>query len=117
MKTTPIFHLALTLCLIPATFYAQSNATDTLHAAPVNYYAEFADLMHGEMSVKAAPVATPSTEMFPAFVHYREVLKGQAENFPAYFETIAVASVPAADAVFAIWKVGQGSPHEAKTID
>lgn len=112
MKTITIIHFVLALGLLPAILGAQTTANE-----PVNHYAEFADLMHGEVDAKPAPVAASHTNRFPAFVHYREVMQGRAEDFPAYFEKMLASSVPPAKAVFAKWTVGQGCPHEAKTVD
>ena len=112
MKAITILLAALALGLLPATLGAQTNASE-----PINYYAEFADLMHGEMDARPAPDATPHTSRFPAFVHYREVMQGRAEDFPAYFEKMVAPSVPPAKAVFAKWTIGQECPHETKTVD
>ncbi len=100
MKAVTIFLSALAIGLLPATLGAQ---TATAHNEPVNYYAEFADLMQREMDAEAAPVATSHTNRFPAFVHYREVMKGKAEDFLTYYEPMWAPSVPAAEAVFANW--------------
>lgn len=101
MKPITFLLLALAICFTPATLIAQ-NAPE----APINYYAEFADLMHGEMDAKPDPVATPHVSKFPAFIHYREVMNGRAEDFLAHYKTIITQSVPAADAVFANWACG-----------
>ena len=106
MKSITFLLAALAIGLLPATLGAQSTTSKKVHDEPVNYYAEFAELMHGEMDAKAAPVATSHTNRFPAFVHYREVMQGKAEDFPAYYETRWAPSVPAAEAVFANWAYG-----------
>lgn len=96
------FHLAaLVLSLIPATLGAQNNTSES-----VNYYAEFADLMHDEMDATAAPVAASHTNRFPAFVHYREVMKGQPQDFPAAFANMLSATLPAADEALTEWAPG-----------
>mgnify|MGYP001037844973 CR=1 FL=1 len=112
MKSITFFLAVLALGLIPATLGAQTTATE-----PVNYYAEYADLMHGEMAAKAAPVTGAHTSRFPAFVHYREVMKGKAEDFPAYYEKIAHRSVPPARTVLTPMMLGQGCPHDAAAFD
>lgn len=88
MKTTTILRFVLALGLLPAALSAQSTSGDTAPVEPVNYFSEFADLMHEEMEAEPAPVAAPSPNRFPAFIHFREVLKGQPEDFPAYYETL-----------------------------
>jgi hypothetical protein len=98
MKPITFLLIAWAIGLLPATLGAQANSN-----GPVNYYAEFADLMHGEMDAKVAPVATAHTNRFPAFVHYREVMKDRAEDFLGFYEKMAAANVPPAEAVFANW--------------
>jgi hypothetical protein len=115
MKSITILLAALTISFLPATLHAQSSFCAGAQNEPVNYYAEFADLMHGEMDAKTAPVAAPSARRFPAFVHYREVTQGKAEDFPAYYEKIAAPGVPPAKAVFAHWTAGKDCPHAAMT--
>ena len=68
------------------------------------------------MNAKPAPVATPYVNMFPDFFHYRTVMNGKAEDFLAYYETIKVQSVPAADAVFASWVVG-GTAFKPRLVE
>ncbi len=103
MKVITILLSALALGLLPATLGAQATTGEKAHSESVNYYAEFADLMHGEPNAKPAPAATPSANRFSAFVHYREEMKGRAEDFLAYYEKIAAPAVPPANAVFAKW--------------
>ncbi len=116
MKSITILRFILAIGLLPATLGAQSNTGNITQNEPVNYYAEFADLMHGEMDAKPAPVAAHSTNRFPAFVHYRAVLKGTPQGFFEYYEKIAIPSMPPTDAVFSFWKVGQGCPHDAMAV-
>jgi hypothetical protein len=93
MKTISFFRLALALCLLPATLAAQSRARDKDHNEPINYYAEFAELMHSEAAAKSALVTSPSVNSFDAFVYYRKVMKGSAEDFIADYEAMAVSTL------------------------
>ena len=118
MKTISILLLALVIGLIPNTLDAQSANSDTAYNEPVNYFAEFADLMHEEIEVKSAPSTKPHVNRFPAFVHYRTVMNGEPENFPAYYEKIALLTVPPpVKTRFDNWTVGQGCPYEVMTAD
>jgi hypothetical protein len=112
MKVAILLRLVLAFGLFPAALGAQSPASET-----ANYFAEFADLMHAEMDAQATPVAATHTNRFPAFVHFREVVKGKAEDFPAYYEKIAPRSVPPAKTMFANRAPGQGCPHDAMVFD
>ncbi|PSR12830.1 MAG: hypothetical protein C7N36_10410 [Bacteroidetes bacterium] len=109
MKTI-FFSIALLLGIM-----TNVNAQDIY--LPVNYYAEYADLLHTEMAAKAAPVGASHTNRFPAFVHYREVMKGKAEDFLAYYEKIAPRKVPPTKTAFTTWRLGQGCPHDAPVFD
>lgn len=91
MKTIRFFRLVLALGLLPATLGAQSSASDKNHKATANYYAEFAELMHSEAAAKSALVTSPSVNSFEAFVYYREVMKGRAEDFIADYEAMAAS--------------------------
>lgn len=106
MKSITILLSALAIGLLPATLGAQTATNDKVQIEPVNYYAEFADLMHGEMDAEPAPVAAPSANRFPVFVHFREVMQGSTEDFLVYYETKMSQSVPAAEALFANWTGG-----------
>jgi len=92
MKTIRFFRFVLALSLLPATLGAQSRTNDKNHNEPVNYYAEFADLMHSEAAAKSAFVTSPSVNSFDAFVYYRKVMKGKAEDFIADYEAMAVST-------------------------
>lgn len=92
MKTIRFFRFVLALGLLPATLGAQSSAGDKDHNEPANYSAEFAELMHSEAATRSALVSSPSVNSFQAFVHYRKVLKGRAENFIADYEAMAVST-------------------------
>lgn len=116
MKAITILRLVLAFGLLPITLGAQSIANDNSHNEPVNYYAEYADLMHGEMDAKPGPVAIPYVNRFPDSVHYRTVMNGNTEDFLAYYDTIKVQSVPAADAVFASWVAG-GSAFKPRLVE
>lgn len=92
MKTINFFRLVLAFGLLPATLGAQSSASDKDHNEPANYSAEFAELMHSETAAKSALVTSPSVNSFEAFVYYRKVMKGRAENFIADYEAMAVST-------------------------
>lgn len=117
MKIVALLRLVLVTSFLPAALGAQSPASENQPPEPVNYFAEFADLMHAEMDAQATPVAATHTNRFSAFVHYREVVKGKAEDFPAYYEKIAPRSVPPAKTMFANRAPGQGCPHDAVVFD
>lgn len=90
MKTISFFRLVLAFSLLPATLGAQSSARG--HNEPANYSAEFAELMHSEAAAKSALVTSPSVNTFQAFVHYRKVMQGRAEDFIADYEAMAVST-------------------------
>ncbi len=90
MKTISFFRLVLAFSLLPAILGAQSSARD--HNEPANYSAEFAELMHSEAAARSALVTSPSVNSFQAFVHYRKVMKGRAEDFIADYEAMAVST-------------------------
>ncbi len=92
MKTISFFRLVLALSLFPATLSAQSSARDKDHNEAANYYAEFVELMHSEAAARSALVTSPSVNSFQAFVHYRKVMKGRAEDFIADYEAMAVST-------------------------
>lgn len=92
MKTISFFRFVLAISLLPATLGAQSRASDKNHKATANYSAEFAELMHSEAAARSALVTSPSVNSFQAFVHYRKVMKGRAEDFIADYEAIAVST-------------------------
>ncbi|HFA49443.1 MAG TPA: hypothetical protein ENJ95_10560 [Bacteroidetes bacterium] len=101
MKTITIIRLVLAIGILPAAVAAQPKTNEMPCGEPANYFAEFADLMHGEMGTVLAPV--PYVNIFPAFVHFREEMKGKAEDFPAYYKNKVALSVPLAKTVFADW--------------
>ena len=95
MKTLLFFRFILAISLLPATLGAQSRASSKSHKATANYYAEFAELMHGAAATKPNLLtSSPSVNSFEAFVHYRKVLKGKAEDFLPYYEA-QIASIRA----------------------
>ncbi len=90
MKTIRFFRFVLALGLLPATLGAQSSARG--HNEPANYSAEFADLMHSEAAARSALMTSPSVNSFQAFVHYRKVMKGRAEDFITDYEAMAAST-------------------------
>lgn len=107
MKTIILLRLVLALSFLPAMLCAQTAVCDEAHSEPVNYYAEFADLMHLEMDAGITSSGTTSGDRFKSYVLYRETTNGLPENFSGFSERLKMQSRYDAEEVFVQWV----SPH------
>jgi hypothetical protein len=100
MKTITILQLALALSFLPALLFSQTTVCNEVHSEPVNYYAEFADLMHREADAGIVSAQATSVDRFKTYVLYRETTNGLPEGFSGFSERLEIQSRYAAEEVF-----------------
>ncbi|RMH22155.1 MAG: hypothetical protein D6698_01670, partial [Gammaproteobacteria bacterium] len=107
MKTITILQLALALSFLPALLFSQTTVCNEVHSEPVNYYAEFADLMHREADAGIVSAQATSVDRFKTYVLYRETTNGLPEGFSGFSERLEMQSVSNVEFAFGQWISGQ----------
>ena len=103
MKTITILQLALALSFLPALLFSQTTVCNEGYSEPVNYYDEFADLMHREMDAGIVLSGTAPRDRFKTYVLYRETTNGLPDDFFGFSEKLEMYSLYAAEQVFVQW--------------